>query len=84
MKDWNEMTEEEADKLDEYYTTHTVKAGPNLLMQGKKPGFTHDPGRVVTIDTVAAVYLQTCAQEEHTTPAQIINKMVREKIAALV
>jgi hypothetical protein len=54
MKNWDELTEEEADKLDEYYSNHEVKAGPNLLKQGMQPGFTHDPGCIIKAVPTAA------------------------------
>jgi hypothetical protein len=81
MKDWNEMTEEEADMLDEYYSTHPVKAGPNLMKQGMKPGFTHDPGRVVTLDALSATYISARAEAEHHTPAEVVAEMVRREMA---
>jgi hypothetical protein len=71
-----DMTNEEYDVLDELLT-HTT---PRVDMT--TPGFfARQKGMLVAVDPVSAVYLRAKAEAAHTTPAQIINEMVRERIA---
>jgi hypothetical protein len=78
-----EMTEEEADALDEYYTRNPPKVDPAKRGTGF---FTRRKaaGRTITVDALSADYLTTKAIATHKTPAEIIGEMVREKIAASV
>jgi hypothetical protein len=72
------MTDEEADRLDEYYTKNPPKPGPNgtgYFTQCKKAA------RSITIDNLSADWLTTKAIADHKTPADIIGEMVRERIA---
>ena len=72
------MTDEEADYWDEYYTKNPPVPGPNgtgYFTRCKNAALS------VTIDSVTANYLTTKAAADHTTPAQIISELVREKIA---
>jgi hypothetical protein len=72
-----ELTEEEADTLDEYYTTHIPKTGPNGT------GFiSRRNARLLGLDNLTMDYLWAKAEADHKSPAQIIGEMVREKIAA--
>jgi hypothetical protein len=72
-----ELTEEEADALDEYYTTHVPKTGPNGT------GFiSRRNARLLGLDNLTMDYLWTKAEADHKSPAQIIGELVREKIAA--
>jgi hypothetical protein len=78
-----EMTEEEADALDEYYTRNPPKVDPAK----KGTGFftrRKAAGHTITVDDLSADYLMTKAMATHKTPAEIIGEMVREKIAASV
>jgi hypothetical protein len=70
------MTDEEADALDEYYTKNPPRVDPS-----KNGGFAKKSFKLVAIDNISADYLMTKALSEHKTPEQIINEMVREKIA---
>ena len=71
------MTEEEAARLDEYYTTHTIKTDPT------KPGiFAQQKGMTVTIDEVTARYIKDRAIATKHTPAEVISDMVHSAIAA--
>jgi len=75
------MTDEEADYWDEYYTKNPPVPGPNgtgYFTRCKNAALS------VTIDSVTAEYLTNKASETHTTPAQIISEMVRERITASV
>ncbi|MDR2028672.1 MAG: hypothetical protein LBP93_03945 [Treponema sp.] len=71
-----ELTEEEADALDEYYTTHIPKTGPNGT------GFiSRRNARFLGLDNLTMDYIWTKAEADHKSPAQIIGDLVREKIA---
>ena len=66
------MTEEEAFALDDYYTKNPPKVDP-AKARIRIP--------MVRIDNVTAEYLSEKARATHKTPGDIINEMVREKIA---
>jgi hypothetical protein len=74
-----DLTEEEYDALDEYWTKNTPKVGPNGT------GFvSRREARIFGLDDLSADYLLTKAIADHKTPAEIINEMVRERLAAAV
>jgi hypothetical protein len=74
-----DLTEEEYDALDEYWTKNTPKVGPNGT------GFvSRREARLFGLDDLSADYLLTKAIADHKTPAQIISEMVKEKLAAAV
>jgi hypothetical protein len=72
-----EMTDEEADALDEYYTKNPPKVDPS-----KNGGFAKKSFRMVALDRLSEDYLLTRSIATHKTPTEIIGEMVREKIAA--
>jgi len=67
------MTEEEAFALDEYYTKNPPKVDPSKA-RIRIP--------MIRVDNITADYLAEKAKAAHKTPGDIINEMVREKIAA--
>jgi hypothetical protein len=73
------MTDEEADALDELLTRTTPK-----LRTGEGGVFTRQRDFLKSLDEVSANYIMTIAEFNHQTPAQVIGKLVREKIAASV
>jgi hypothetical protein len=74
-----EMTEEEADALDELWTRTTPKVNPG------KPGFFARQGfKMVSLDKLSAAYIMARAEATRKTPEEIIGEMVRERIAATV
>jgi hypothetical protein len=74
-----DLTEEEYDALDEYWTKNTPKVGPNGT------GFVRRrEARLFGLDDLSADYLLTKAIADHKTPAEIIGEMVRERLAAAV
>ena len=73
------MTDEEADALDEYYTKNPPRVDPR-----KNGGFAKKSFKLVAIDDFCADYLITKALSDHKTPDQIINEILRERIAAAV
>jgi hypothetical protein len=78
-----EMTEEEYDALDEYYTKNPPKVDPSKNGTGF---FTQRKtlGRTITVDTLSADYLTTKAIAVHKTPAEIIGEMVRKELQVAV
>jgi hypothetical protein len=76
-----EMTEEEANTLDEAFT----KKPPAIDPARRGTGFftrRKAEGRSITVDSFAADYLTTTATAAHKTPAEIINDMIRERMTA--
>ena len=71
------MTDEEADALDEYYTKNPPRVDPR-----KNGGFAKKSFKLIAIDNFCADYLMTKALSDHKTPDQIVNEMLRERIAA--
>jgi hypothetical protein len=77
MEKKTDMTDEEYDALDELLTRTTPRVDLT------KPGvFARQKGMLIAVDSVSAAYLRAKAEAAHTTPAQIIGEMVRERIAA--
>jgi hypothetical protein len=78
-KKFHDLTDEEYSKLSEKWTKNTPKIGPNgsgYFSQCKAAAHT------ITIDDFSADYLMVKAMDTHKTPAEIINEMVHERIAA--
>jgi hypothetical protein len=71
-----EMTDEEADALDEYYTKTPPKVDP-----AKNGGFAKKSFKMVALDRLSEDYLWTKAMATHKTPTELISELVREKIA---
>jgi hypothetical protein len=72
-----DMSDEEYDALDEYYTRNPPKVDPS-----KRGGmFTRQRELLDSLDQVAADYIRTRAEADHKLPAQIIGELVREKIS---
>ena len=74
-----EMSDEEADALDEYYTKNPPRVNPS-----KNGGFAKKSFRMVALDRLSEDYLITKAIADHKTPTEIISELVREKIANAV
>jgi hypothetical protein len=72
-----DMTDEEYDAMDEYYTENPPKVDP-----AKRGGmFTRQRELLDSLDQVAADYIRTRAEADRKLPIQIIGDLVREKIA---
>jgi len=67
------MTEEEAFALDEYYTKNPPKVDPSKA-RIRIP--------MVRIDSVTAEYLAEKVKESHQKPEEILGSLVREKMIA--
>jgi len=75
------LTDEEYDALDEYWTTHT----PKLSGDGKNGSFAKragEGGHVVVVDNLTAKWLSVKAAAEHSSPDEIIGNLVRKEIIA--
>ena len=72
----NDMTDEEYDALDEYYTNNT------LMPDTSKPGFfARKYGMTVKIDPETTQFLAEQAEATHKSFSEIIRDLVKEKIA---
>jgi hypothetical protein len=76
---FHDLSDEEYNRLDEKWTETTPKVGPNGsgFFSRRKAS-----ARTVTIDDFTADYLMIKAMATQKTPAEIINEMVQERIAA--
>jgi hypothetical protein len=74
---FHEMTDEEAEYWDDYYTKNPPKVDP-----ARNGGFAKKSFRMVALDSLSEDYLLTRAIATHKTPTEIIGELVREKIAA--
>ena len=72
-----DLTDDEYNALDEYWTAHT----PKLSGNGKSGFFAKHPGQVVFVDSFSADWLRIKAAAGKTTPAAIIEELVRAEIA---
>jgi hypothetical protein len=75
-----DLTNEEYDALDEYWTKHT----PKVSGDGKSGFFAKHAGHVVFVDDLSANWLRIKATANHTTPEAIIGELVRREISAAI
>jgi hypothetical protein len=75
-----DLTNEEYDALDEYWTEHT----PKLSGNGKSGFFAKHSGHVIFVDDISAAWLRVKAVADNTTPEAIISKLVREQMSRAV
>jgi hypothetical protein len=74
----HEMTDEEADYWDEFFTKNPPQVDP-----AKQGGyFTRQRELLDVLDKTAAAYILTRAEADRITPAQVISALVRKEIAA--
>ena len=72
----NDLTDEEYDALDEYYTKNTIM--PDMT----RPGFfARKYGMTVKLDPETTRALADRAEITHKTPPQIIGELVRERLS---
>jgi len=75
--EYKDLTDEEYDALDEEMTRTVPKLGPNgtgWLEQREL--------RLMGLSNTSVNYLFTKAEADHKTPAQIIDELVQERVAA--
>jgi hypothetical protein len=76
------MTDAECEYWDEYITKNPVHLGPDLSKLGIKPGFAHNYLPFINeLDNDVVEYLCKQAAVFHKSQIQIINDLVREKLA---
>jgi hypothetical protein len=73
-----DLTNEEYDKLDEELTRSIPKTDPT------RPGIAarRKAARMIELDDFSANYLLTVSTSTGLTPAQVVNKMIKEKVFA--
>ena len=71
------LTEEEAYALDDFVTNNEITLGPNGT-----DWLTQREMRLWGMSNMTVNYLMTKAAADHKTPAQIIDEMVQERVAA--
>ncbi len=70
-----EMTDHEAEYLDEYYTENTIM--PDM----RKPGyFTCKYGMTITLDSEITQMLSVYAEKIHKTPAEAVSELIRKEL----
>jgi hypothetical protein len=70
-----EMTDEEAEYWDDYYTKNPPTVDPS-----KNGGFAKKSFRMVALDPLSEDYLLTRAMATHKTPTELIGELIREKM----
>jgi hypothetical protein len=72
-----DMTDEEAEALDEYFTKNLPKLDPGKGGVTTRQGF-----RMVALDRFSEDYLLTMALATKKSPTELINELIRQKIAS--
>jgi hypothetical protein len=75
-----DLTEEEYDALDEYYT----KNPPKVSGKGKSGFFMQHKGNIIIVSDTSATYLRVKADADHKTPSELVDEMIQERIVATV
>ena len=75
------MTDSECEHWDNHYTENAVESGLNLLKLGIKPGFVRNAPTLGDLDREVAEYLFARARALNKTRIEVINDIVREKMA---
>ena len=78
------MTDAECEHWDEFITKNPVKLGPDLVQHGIKPGFARNYLPLNELDLDVIEYLRGQATTFQKSQIQIINDLVREKLAVSV
>jgi hypothetical protein len=71
-----EMTEEEAEYWDEYYTKNPPEIDPST-----NGGFAKKSFKMIAVDRLSENYLLTKAMATHKTPTELIGELIRKEIA---
>ena len=74
-----EMTEEEADALDELWTKTTPK-----IRKGEGGFFTERRARMLLLDEVTVNILNARAKAVHQTPSDFISQLIRKEMASAI
>ena len=71
------MTDEEADALAE----RVLKDPPKVSGNGKSGFFMKHKGNIVILDDISATWLRVVSESSNKTPSDLVNEMIREKMA---
>ena len=71
------MTDEEADALSEL----VIKNPPKVSGDGKSGFFMKHKGNIIVLDDISATWLHVTSESTHKTPSDLVNEMIREKMA---
>jgi hypothetical protein len=71
-----DMTDEEAEALDEYFTKNLPRLDPSRGGVTTRSGF-----RMVALDRISEDYLLTMALATNKSPTELIGELVRKQIA---
>jgi len=74
------MTDEEAKTLADKF----AKNPPKVTGDGKNGFFMKHKGNIIILDDVSATWLRVTSEATHKTPSDIVNEMIREKMAVAV
>jgi hypothetical protein len=74
-----EMTEEEADALDELWTKTTPK-----IRKGEGGVFTEHRARMLLLDEMTVHILDARAKALHKTPAEFVTQLIHKEISAAI
>jgi hypothetical protein len=74
-----EMTEEEADALDELWTKTTPK-----IRKGEGGFFTERRARMLLLDETTVHIIDARAKALHQTPAEFVTQLIRKDLAAAI
>jgi hypothetical protein len=75
-----DLTEEEYDCLDEYYS----KNPPKVTGDGKSGFFFYYKGNIIIVSDTSATYLRAKADVDHKTPSEIVDEIIQERIFATI
>ena len=78
------MTDIECEYWSDFITNNPVQLGPDLVQMGIKPGFARHYLPLNELDNDVMEYLRKQAMTFHKSQIQIINDLVREKLAVSV
>jgi len=71
------MTDEEADALAEL----VIKNPPKVSGDGKSGFFMKHKGSIVVLDDISATWLRATSESTNKNPSDLINEIIREKMA---
>ena len=71
------MTDKEAQTLADEF----AKNPPKVTGDGKSGFFMKHKGNIIILDDVAATWLRVTSESAHKTPSDLVNEMIRERMA---
>jgi len=71
------MTDEEA----QAFAEQGAKNPPKVTGNGKNGFFMKHKGNIIILDDVSAAWLRVTSESSHKTPSDLVNEMIRERMA---